>query len=104
MVAAGGAARQQQFSHGCLGAGINHVGLQTSPNGIKASKPAEEFGVLHPRNGARQTLRHVVMGVDHARNDHMVLGVDHTVGRAWQGIRWTDGLDAVVADKNGGIA
>ena len=53
MVTAGGAAGQQQFGHGGLGAGVNHVGLQASPDGIKACEPAEKFGVLNSGYGAR---------------------------------------------------
>jgi hypothetical protein len=83
---------------------MNHVGLQSSPNGIEASEPAEQFSVLNPRNGTRQTLRHVVVGVDHARNDHMVFGVDHTVSSARQGVRRTYDLDAIIANINGGVA
>ncbi len=103
MVAAGGTPGQQQFGHGRLGAGIDHVGLQARPDGIQASEPAKKFGVLNPWNGARQTLRHVVVGVDHARNDHVVLSVDDAVGCAWQSMRWANGFNAVVANKNGGI-
>jgi hypothetical protein len=66
-------------------------------------KPTEKFGVLNPRNGARQTLRHVMVGVDHARNDHVVLSVDDAVGCAGQSMRRANGLYAVVAHKDGGI-
>ena len=44
-----------------------------------------------------------MVGVDHARNDHMVLGVNDAVGCAWQCMRGANGLDAVVAHKNRGV-
>ncbi len=104
VVAAGGAARQQQFGHGRLCAGVNHVGLQACPDGIEASEPAEQLGVLHGRNGACQTLAHVMVRVDHARYHHMMLGIDHLVCCLRQAVCGTDGFDAIVSDKNRGIA
>jgi hypothetical protein len=38
--------------------------------------------------------------VDHAWNDHMVLGLYHAIGCVWQVSRWSDGLNAVVSDKD----
>lgn len=104
MIAAGGASRQKQFGHGGLCAGVNHLGLQASPNGVQAGQPAEQLGVLHGRNGARQTLAHVVVCVHHARNDDMVLGIDHFVGRSGQAVGGANGFNAVVSDKDGGVA
>ena len=44
-----------------------------------------------------------MVGIDHARNDHVVLSVDDAVGGAWQSMRRANGLYAVVAHKNGGV-
>jgi hypothetical protein len=42
--------------------------------------------------------------VDHARNDHMVLGIDHAIGCLGQLGCWANGLNAIVSDKDRGIA
>jgi type IV secretory pathway VirB2 component (pilin) len=34
----------------------------------------------------------------------MMFGVNDSIGGAGQGMRWADGLDAIVANINGGIA
>ena len=87
-----------------MSAGVNHVGLKASPDGIKTLEPAEKFGVLNSGYGARQALRHVMVRVDHARNDHVVFGIDHAIGCLGQLGGWANGLDAVVSDKDRGIA
>jgi hypothetical protein len=104
MVTAGGAARQQQLGHGRLCAGVNHLRLQACPNGVEACEPAEEFSVLYARNGPGQALRHVMVGVDHARYDHMVLCINHALSGLRQVLRGANGFNAVVANKNRGVA
>ena len=42
--------------------------------------------------------------VDHARNDHVVFGIDHAIGCLGQLGGRANGLDAVVSDKDRGIA
>jgi hypothetical protein len=42
--------------------------------------------------------------VDHAGNDHVVLGIDHLVCRLGHACGRPNGFDAVVSNKDGGIA
>jgi hypothetical protein len=46
----------------------------------------------------------VVVRVDHARNDHVVFGIDHAIGCLGQLGGRANGLDAVISDKDRGIA
>ena len=107
VVAAGGAAALLQFGHGHLGADLHHFGGQTGPNGVQATQPAKQFGVLHGRYRPRQALKHVVVGVDQAGRDQVPAGIDHLVGS--RRVRWqvggrADEGDPVVANEDGGVA
>ena len=45
-----------------------------------------------------------MVGVDHARNDHVVLGVDHLISRLRQFDGRANGFDAIVSDIDRGVA
>jgi len=49
VVAAGGAAAQQQLGHRHPAADLHHLGRQASQIGYRAAQPAEQLGVLRLR-------------------------------------------------------
>ena len=103
VVAAGGAARQQQLGHRHLRAHAHHLGRQPGPDRVQAAQPGKQLGVLHARNGARQGLDHVVVCVHQPRHHEVSARVDHFVGGLRKLGRRADGFDAVVADKDGSV-
>ena len=78
VVAGGGAARQQQFSHGQFGGGVDMFSAQTRPDRIQELQPVKEFRLLG--QSARQTLEHVVMCVDQPRQHNMVREINDAIG------------------------
>ena len=104
MVAAGGAAAEQQLGHGHLGGHLHHLGGQAGPHGVQATQPAEQFGVLHGGHRACQRLVHVVVGIDQPRNDQVPACIDDFVGVPRQRVGRADSLDPVAADEDGRMA
>ena len=108
VVAAGGAAADQQLGHGHLGRHPHHLGRQAGPDGVERAQPGEELGVLRGRYRPRQALVHVVVRVDQAGDDDVAARVDH-VGRLGQqgGVevsRGAAGQDARTLDEHAGVA
>ena len=81
VVAAGGAATQQQLGHGHLGGDLHHLGREPRPYGVKPLQPTEQLGVLHLWHGPRERLVPVVMRVDQARHHHVLARVNHFIHR-----------------------
>ena len=104
MVAAGGAAAQQQLGHGYPAADLHHLGRQAGPDRVQGAQPAKQLGVLRLGNSPRQALVHVVVGVDQARQHQVAAGVNHLVGGGRQLGGRADRLDALVADEDRGLA
>ena len=104
VVAAGGAAAQQQLGHGHLGRHAHHLGRQAGPDRIQAAQPAEQLGVLHRRNRPGERLEHVVVRVDQARRDEVVARIDHLVGVLRKAVGRPDGLDAIAPDQDRRVA
>ena len=107
VVAAGGAAAEQQLGHRHLRAHVHHLGCKARPNRVQPAQPAKQLGVLHGGNTPGERLEHVVVGVDQARCHQVVPRVDgfvrlgqklrrHICGRA-------DIFDQPVADGDGCI-
>ena len=76
VVAAGGAAAQQQLGHGHLGRNLHHLGRQAGPNGVQPAQPAKQLGVLHAGYRPGERLEHVVVRVHQAGRDQMAACVD----------------------------
>jgi hypothetical protein len=100
VVAAGGAARQQQLGHRHLGADLHHLGGQARPDRVQPAQPAEQLGVLHGRNRPGERLVHMVVRVHQTRHHQMAARVNHLVGRLRQRSGRADGLDQGVADED----
>jgi hypothetical protein len=111
VVAAGGAAAQQQLGHGHLTRHPHHFGRQVDPDRVQALEPGKQLGVLHRRYRPRERLDHVMVRVDQARHHHMTAGIDDFVDlreqRADLGICiFTGGNDAfnpTIADQERGV-
>jgi hypothetical protein len=104
MVAAGGAAAEQQFGHGHLGADLHHLWRQPCPNRVQAAQPAKQLGVLHRGDGPGEALVHVVVRVDKPWRDQMPTRINHIVGALPLARRRPDRHNLVVADKDRGVA
>ncbi|EWS63781.1 hypothetical protein Y695_02982 [Hydrogenophaga sp. T4] len=103
VVAAGGAAAEQEFGHRHLGRDLHHLGREPGPDRVEPAQPAEELGVLHTGYGPCEALVHVVVRVHEAGRDKVTTGVDGLTGRfqqrAWQLGGRTDPFDHVVAHE-----
>ena len=116
VVAAGGAAAEQQLGHRGLGADKHHLGREPGPDGVQPAQPAKQLGILHLGDGAGQALVHVVVGVDQAGGDQVALGVQCFTPASGHGCGMLGGqgrgklgggahpCDAVVADEQAGVA
>ena len=103
VVAAGGTTTQQQLGHRHLRAHPDHLRRQPGPDRVQTTEPTEQFGVLHPRHGARQVLRHVVVRVDQPWRDQMVARINHLVRVLRQVGAGTDGFDQIATNEERGI-
>ncbi len=76
MVGRRGAAGQHQFGHRHRHAEIERLRRQPRPDRIKRLQPGKQFAVERRGNRARQRLIEMMMGVDQARQHHMLAGVE----------------------------
>ena len=108
MVAAGGAAAEQQLDERQLGADADILRTQFGPDRIERLEPVEQDGVLCGGDDARQRLVEMVVGVDKARQDDLAAGVDAPVGGVGQLRRQlpgqTDPGNDMIVDDDGGVA
>ncbi|MCY1436858.1 hypothetical protein D9M71_529960 [compost metagenome] len=81
MVGGGGATGQQQFSQRDFGGEGEFFRGQACPDRVQGFQPREQRLIDHRRPGAGQGLIEVVMGVDQARQDHMLAGIEHFIAR-----------------------
>ena len=106
VVAAGGAARQQQLGHGNLGGHLHHLRREPGPDRVQPAQPREQLGILHLGNGSGERLVHVVVGVHQAGHYQMPTGVDHLVSLLqcrWQCGRVADPFDEAVPHEQAGV-
>ena len=76
VIAAGGAAAQEQFGQCQLGADLHVRGCQFGPDGVEGLEPVEEHRVLCGGNDAGEGLVEVVVGVDKAGQHQLAPGVN----------------------------
>ena len=104
MIAAGGAAAQQQLGHRHPAADLHHLGRQAGPDRVQGAQPAKQLGVLRLRNGPRQALVHVVVGIHQTRQHQVAARVNHLVGSGRQLSGRANGFDAMVPYEDRGLA
>jgi hypothetical protein len=97
------AAAERQFGERGLRGGEDVVGHQARPDRIERFEPVEQVGVLGSRDGARESLVKVVMGVDQSRQDDMAGKVKNFVGAGGQPGSGADLFDEPIADKKTAI-
>jgi hypothetical protein len=81
MVGRRGAARHEQFGQRQAGAEADPLGREPGPHGVEGLQPGKQLLVDRSWVGPREGLEHVVMGVDEARQDHVLGRIEHGIGR-----------------------
>ena len=76
-----GAAREQQLRHRHLARQRQRIRRQSGPHRIEGLEPGEERLIDHRPPGAGQGLVEVVVGIDKARQHHMVAGIEQLIAR-----------------------
>ncbi len=99
MVGGGGAAREGQLGQGGLGGGEDILRVQARPDRVERGQPVEEVGILGGRDGARQGLVEMVMGVDQAGQDQVAGQVEDFIGLVGQTGSCPYLFDEAVANK-----
>ena len=77
MIGGRGAAGQHQLRHRQSHAEIERLRRQPRPDRIERLQPWKQFAVQRGRHRARQRLVEMMMGVDQARQHHVLGGVEH---------------------------
>ncbi len=81
VVGGGGATRQQQFGQGDFAGQCQFAGGQARPDGIQGFQPGEQRLVHHRGPGPGQGLVEVVVGIDQARQHHVLAGIEDVLAR-----------------------
>ena len=76
MIRRRGAAGQQQFRHRDRHAKLQRLGRQPRPHRVERLQPGKQLAVHRGRNGTGQRLIEMMVGVDQARQHHMLAGLE----------------------------
>ena len=99
-----GAAREGQLGQGCLGGSADIFGPHPRPDGVERDQPVEQVGVLRFRDGPRQRLVKVVVGVNEPGKNDVACEVEDLIRRLGQVFRSPDRLDETVFDEQAGMS